>query len=101
MRVHLDVLRARASALARGGAGARGGRGARVGRRALGTYADSIAALQQASSTEEVAKLAPNVAAGLGPCRRPAARLGEPCGLHATTPSRGSAAPIRRTARPG
>ena len=76
MRVHLDVLRARASALARGGRLPEGVR-PRV-QAALGTYADSIAALQQASSADEVALLGPSVAAGLDALSAAGREAGEP-----------------------
>ncbi len=63
MRVHLDTLRARAAALARSGRLSDAQR-PRV-QAALGSYADGVTALQQASSPAEVAALAPTVAAGM------------------------------------
>ncbi|MGE0028272.1 MAG: hypothetical protein AB7O78_02515 [Thermoleophilia bacterium] len=63
MRVHLDTLRARASALARSGRLSDSAR-PRV-QAALGSYADGVTALQQAASPADVAALAPTVAAGM------------------------------------
>ena len=76
MRVHLDTLRARALALARSKRLPEEAR-PRV-QAALGTYADSIAALQQASSADEVARLAPSVTAGLDALSDAARQAGEP-----------------------
>jgi hypothetical protein len=75
MRVHVDTLRARASALARGGRLPEGAR-PRV-QAALGTYADAIAALQQAASADEVAALWPRVAAGLDELEEAGRQAGE------------------------
>jgi hypothetical protein len=76
MRVYLDALRARASALARGGRLPKAAR-PRV-ESALGAYADAISALQQAGSVDEVARLAPRVRSGLDDLAAAGRAAGEP-----------------------
>jgi hypothetical protein len=76
MRLHLDTLRARASALARSGRLSDAAR-PRV-QAALGSYADGVTALQQAASPADVAALAPTVSAGLAAVTAAGRDLGEP-----------------------
>jgi len=75
MRVHLDTLRARASALVRSGRLPEEAR-PRV-QRALGSYADGVTGLQHAASTAEVAALAPTVSAGLAAVTAAGREMGE------------------------
>jgi hypothetical protein len=75
MRVHLDTLRARAAALARSGRLPEAAR-PRV-QAALGSYADGVTALQHAASADDVAKLAPTVAAGMAAVTAAGRDIGE------------------------
>ncbi len=75
-RVHLDAVRARAIALARTPGLAPGGR--RRVEAVLGTYAELVAALQEARSTAAVAALAPRIDGALEELAAAAAAAGTP-----------------------
>lgn len=97
MRLHLDTLRARASALARTPGLSDGDRARVVG--ALGTYAEVIPALQEARTPEGIDALAPRVREGLATLAAVAAGAGAPFaadrpfeGLCALDPAHGTAA---------
>lgn len=91
MRVYLDALRARALALARGERLPPADR-AEV-ERALGTYAEALAAMQHARATAEVEALAPRVREGLEAVARiERGPAGDPfAGLCAVDPAHGPA----------
>lgn len=76
LRVHLDAVRARAAHLARL-PGLPEPERARV-EKALGTYAEVLAALQEAGSPEDVEALAPRVGGALDALAAVAARMDEP-----------------------
>jgi hypothetical protein len=75
MRVHLDTLRAHASALARSGRLPDDARPRVLA--ALGSYADGVSALQQAASAGDVDALAPTVAVGVQAVTEAGREVGE------------------------